>query len=105
MINLSSISEEQQSTGVSLSDWMAKLQEGKKSTRQLQTEMLTSSLDQIDKIQEKALEKAEEKHREEKDEQNQNEEAVNVSVSSVEVTASSDIPDTESATASVDVEA
>ena len=101
--SISSVSEDQ-TASVSISDWLAKLQEGNKSTQQLQTEMLTTSLNQIDKIQEEALEKAEEKREEEKQSESKNEAAVNVSVSSVEVSSSSDVPETEP-TSSVEVEA
>ncbi len=104
MISLNSISAEEQSSGVSLSDWVAKLQEGKKSTQQLQTEMLTSSIKQIEQIQEKAAERAEEKKEENKEAQN-NDEAVNVTVSSVNVTSTSEVAETESVQSSVDVEA
>ncbi len=104
MISLSSISSEEQSSTVSLSDWVSKLQEGKKSTQQLQTDLLTSSVEQIEKMQEDALKKAEEKRNEENQSEQKNEEAVNVSVSSVDVSSSSDVPETD-VTSSVSVEA
>lgn len=104
MISLSSISSEEQSSTVSLSDWVSKLQEGKKSTQQLQTDLLTSSVEQIEKMQEDALKKAEEKRNEENQSEQKNEEAVNVYVSSVDVSSSSDVPETD-VTSSVSVEA
>ncbi len=102
MISLNSISEEQSST-VSMSDWIAKLQEGKKSTQQLQTDMLNSAIEQIDKIQEEALEQSEEKKDE--DQKSQNEEAVNLSVTSLNVSCSSDVVSDTSSTSSIEVEA
>lgn len=104
MISLSSISEEQ-SSSVSMSDWIAKLQEGKKSTQQLQTDMLNSAIDQIDKIQEEAQKKAEEKREEEN--KSQNEEAVQLSVSSLNlnVSSSSEVTTDTSTTSSIEVEA
>ena len=104
MISLSSVSSEEQSSSVSLSTWVSKLQEGKKSTQQLQTDLLTSSVEQIEKMQEDALKKAEEKRNEENQSEQKNEEAVNVSVSSVDVSSSSDVPETD-VTSSVSVEA
>lgn len=104
MISLSSISEEQ-SSSVSMSDWIAKLQEGKKSTQQLQTDMLNSAIDQIDKIQEEAQKKAEEKREEEN--KSQNEEAVQLSVSSLNlnVSSSSEVTTDTSTTSSIEVDA
>ena len=104
MISLSSVSSEEQSSSVSLSNWVSKLQEGKKSTQQLQTDLLMSSIDQIEKMQEEALKKAEEKREEERKTEQKNEDAVNVSVSSVDVSSSSDVPETD-VTSSVSVEA
>lgn len=104
MISLNSISEEQ-SSSVSMSDWIAKLQEGKKSTQQLQTNMLNSAIDQIDKIQEEAQKKAEEKREEEN--KSQNEEAVQLSVSSLNlnVSSSSEVTTDTSTTSSIEVDA
>ena len=104
MISLSSISEEQ-SSSVSMSDWIAKLQEGKKSTQQLQTDMLNSAIDQIDKIQEEAQKKAEEKREEEN--KSQNEEAVQLSVSSLNlnVSSSSEVTTDTTTTSSIEVDA
>ncbi len=104
MISLNSISEEQ-SSSVSMSDWIAKLQEGKKSTQQLQTDMLNSAIDQIDKIQEEAQKKAEEKREEEN--KSQNEEAVQLSVSSLNlnVSSSSEVTTDTSTTSSIEVDA
>lgn len=105
MISLNSISEDS-SASASMSSWIAKLQEGKKSTQQLQMDMLDSAIEQINKLQEAALEKAEEKREEElKENQNQkNENAVEVSVSSVSVSSTSDVADVEQIS-SVEVEA
>lgn len=102
MISLNSISEEQ-SSSVSMSDWIAKLQEGKKSTQQLQTDMLNSAIEQIDKIQEEALEQSEEKKDE--DQKSQNEEAVNLSVTSLNVYCSSEVTTDTNTNSSIEVEA
>ena len=103
MISLNSISEDS-SASASMSSWIAKLQEGKKSTQQLQMDMLDSAIEQINKLQEAALEKAEEKREEELKENQKNENAVEVSVSSVSVSSTSDVADVEQ-TSSVEVEA
>ena len=103
MISLNSISEDS-SASASMSSWIAKLQEGKKSTQQLQMDMLDSAIEQINKLQEAALEKAEEKREEELKENQKNENAVEVSVSSVSVSSTSDVADVEQIS-SVEVEA
>lgn len=73
------------------SSWLDILQKNSKSTEQLQMEMLESTSAKLEEIVEKAKEKAEEKRKEEA----KNEEAVQVSVGSGDVQASSDVPDSE----------
>ncbi len=99
---LSYSSAEQSQSPVSMDAWLAKLQEGKKSTQQLQSELLDSTTEIIKEIQDKALEKA----KEEKTEETQKgEEAVEVAVSSMSVSSTSDVPETNSEDSSVDVKA
>lgn len=74
-----------------MSSWLQILQKNSKSTEQLQMEMIESTSAKLKEIQEKAQEKAEE----EKQKEAQNEDAVQVSVGSGEVQASSEVPDTE----------
>ena len=103
MIMTYSTTQETDSTGFSREAWIAKLQEGKKSTQQLQSEMLQGVTETVEEIQEKAKEKAEEKAEEEKAAQ-KGEEAVSVSVSGAEVKVSSDVPETPE-TSTVEVKA
>lgn len=51
--------------GASMGAWISKLSEGKKSTQQLQTEMLQGATDAVKDIQDKAIEKAKEAAKEE----------------------------------------
>ncbi|MBS4760831.1 MAG: hypothetical protein KHX03_09060 [Clostridium sp.] len=99
---LSYSSAEQSQSAVSMDAWLAKLQEGKKSTQQLQSELLNSTTEIIKDIQDKALEKAKE---EKTEEQQKGEEAVEVAVSSMSVSSTSDVPETTSEDSSVDVKA
>ena len=99
MIMTYSTTQETDSTGFSREAWIAKLQEGKKSTQQLQSEMLQGVTETIEEIQEKAKEKAEEEKAAQK-----GEEAVSVSVSGAEVKVSSDVPETPK-TSTVEVKA
>ncbi len=99
MIMTYSTTQETDSTGFSREAWIAKLQEGKKSTQQLQSEMLQGVTETVEEIQEKAKEKAEEEKAAQK-----GEEAVSVSVSGAEVKVSSDVPETPE-TSTVEVKA
>lgn len=99
MIMTYGTTQETDSTGFSREAWIAKLQEGKKSTQQLQSEMLQGVTETIEEIQEKAKEKAEEEKAAQK-----GEEAVSVSVSGAEVKVSSDVPETPE-TSTVEVKA
>ena len=91
--------KETDASGFSIDAWIAKLQEGKKSTQQLQSEMLQGVTETVEEIQEKAKEKAEEEKAAQKEE-----EAVSVSVSGAEVKVSSDVPETPE-TSTVEVKA
>ena len=91
--------KETDASGFSIDVWIAKLQEGKKSTQQLQSEMLQGVTETVEEIQEKAKEKAEEEKAAQK-----GEEAVSVSVSGAEVKVSSDVPETPE-TSTVEVKA
>lgn len=91
--------KETDASGFSIDVWIAKLQEGKKSTQQLQSEMLQGVTETVEEIQEKAKEKAEEEKAAQKEE-----EAVSVSVSGAEVKVSSDVPETPE-TSTVEVKA
>ena len=91
--------KETDASGFSIDAWIAKLQEGKKSTQQLQSEMLQGVTETVEEIQEKAKEKAEEEKAAQK-----GEEAVSVSVSGAEVKVSSDVPETPE-TSTVEVKA
>lgn len=65
-MNLSYTSvNESASSSLSMDSWIAKLQEGKKSLTQLQTEMLESTTENIAEFKEKAAEKAKEAAKEE----------------------------------------
>ena len=99
MIMTYNSTQEADSTGFSRETWIAKLQEGKKSTQQLQSEMLQGVTETIEEIQEKAKEKVEEEKAAQK-----GEEAVSVSVSGAEVKVSSDVPETPE-TSTVEVKA
>ena len=63
ILNYNSVNESQ-STNLSMEAWLAKLQEGKKSLQQLQTEMLESTTENIDKFKEKTAAKAKENAKE-----------------------------------------
>ena len=68
-MNLSYTSvNESSSSSVSMDAWIAKLQEGKKSLTQLQTEMLESTTENIAAFKEKAAENAKEAAKEESSE-------------------------------------
>lgn len=99
ILSYNSTQEADSSSSSIVSAWLAKLQEGKKSTAQLQAEMLEGVTDIIEKVQEKAKEKAEEA----KEEEN-NEEAVTVSVQGTTVETSSEVPETP-ASSTVEVQA
>lgn len=79
--------------------WLEKLQEGKKSTQQIESEMLEGVTETIKDIQAKAEEKAAEEAKDAK-----NEEAVAVSVGGSTVETSSDVPETPE-TSTVEVKA
>ena len=87
---LSAVQETETSPTASIRElWLEKLQEGKKSTQQIESEMLEGVTEIIEEIQKEAEEKAAQEAQEGK-----NEEAVTVSVSGSEVEASSDVPET-----------
>ena len=88
MISSYNSTQEVDSSSSIISAWLAKLQEGKQSTAQIQAEMLEGVTDIIEEVQEKAKEKAEEA----KEEEN-NEEAVTVSVQGKTVETSSEVPE------------
>ena len=90
VLGLNSVQEQDSSTTKGLHErWMSKLQEGKKSTQQIESEMLEGVTEIIEEIQKEAEEKVAQEAQEGK-----NEEAVTVSVSGSEVEVSSDVPET-----------
>lgn len=90
VVGLSALKDSEASQTANLQQlWLDKLQEGKKSTQQIESEMLEGVTDIIKDIQKEAEEKAAEEAKEAK-----NEEAVTVSVSGSDVEVSSDVPET-----------
>lgn len=95
-----STNEQAQSNTSIIDAWVGKLQEGKKTSQQVQIDLLKGATQLIKEIQDKAIEKAaEERKSEQKDE-----EAVAVDVSSMDIKVASDLPET-SETSSVEIKA
>lgn len=100
MILSFSTNEQAQSNTSIIDAWVGKLQEGKKTSQQVQIDLLKGATQLIKEIQDKAIEKAaEERKSEQKDE-----EAVAVDVSSMDIKVASDLPET-SETSSVEIKA
>ncbi len=95
-----STNEQAQSNTSIIDAWVGKLQEGKKTSQQVQIDLLKGATQLIKEIQDKAIEKAaEERKSEQKDE-----EAVAVDVSSMDIKVASDLPETLE-TSSVEIKA
>ena len=95
-----STNEQAQSNTSIIDAWVGKLQEGKKTSQQVQIDLLKGATQLIKEIQDKAIEKAaEERKSEQKDE-----EAVEVDVSSMDIKVASDLPETLE-TSSVEIKA
>lgn len=78
-------------TGVSMDNWLALLKEGKKSTQQLETEMLKGVTDSIKDMQKKAAEKAKEALKEEAQKTDEADDTTETTASTDEIKAPSEV--------------
>lgn len=85
--------QKEASADTGMAAWLAKLQEGKKSTQQLQSELLESTTDSIKEMQEKAAEKIKEaaKQKTEASKEETSSEDTEITTSTDEIKAPSEV--------------